>query len=113
MKQLLMAFCVGVFGFGCGVSSPAEEALDSSAAVSQEVHASCELVRCFAYPQCAAGQHAIFTPQDCCGRCVGPEYKPSAPHCRNIICPMLLCIQGYAVTYSGGDCCGTCKPAAL
>lgn len=74
----------------------------------QESARSCALVRCFAAPICGDGQHVIYTPSDCCGRCVGPNTW--APHCANVLCAAVQCPAGEERVYSPGKCCGTCVP---
>lgn len=74
----------------------------------QEAARTCELVRCFAPPLCAEGQHAIYTPNDCCGRCVGPNTWAS--RCANVLCAALECPEGEQRVYRPGQCCGVCVP---
>lgn len=74
----------------------------------QEAARSCALVRCFAAPQCAEGQHIIYTPNDCCGRCVGPNQ--SSPRCAGVLCAAVACGAGEQRVYHPGTCCGVCVP---
>lgn len=68
----------------------------------------CELVRCFAVPECESGQHLIYTPEDCCGRCVGPDEW--ADRCELVLCAAVACPDGQQRIYSPGRCCGVCVP---
>lgn len=70
--------------------------------------ASCELVRCFAPPVCDPGQRVVYTPNDCCGTCVGPEDR--GDRCADVLCPAVECEPGFQRVYSPGQCCGVCVP---
>lgn len=103
-KLIVVVVAVAVVGLmGCAEAQEPSLGTDEQAAGR-----SCDFVRCFAAPQCAEGQHVIYTPNDCCGRCVGPSEW--SPRCGGVLCAAVACDAGEQRVYHPGTCCGVCVP---
>jgi hypothetical protein len=109
MKAL--AIWMGLFvavagGAGVGCATGGDEPIEADEA---ELGNACALVRCFAAPDCAEGQHVVYTPNDCCGTCVGPD-EWTTDRCALVLCLAVECPAGEQRIYSPGQCCGVCVP---
>src|SRR2546428_13941618 len=86
-----------VLANGCASQAePGDEGATESVGKADSLTNQCAAVRCFAAPQCAAGQHAIYTPEHCCGTCVG---RDTTDRCAAVQCPELACAQGSQRVY--------------
>ena len=104
MLGLMAALVAAVVSCAGGEDDPGVGTVEAELAWGHQ----CDGVRCFALPQCDEGQHAVYTPNDCCGHCVGPDQW--SPHCEGILCAAVMCPAGQQRVYHPGTCCGVCKP---